>query len=254
MLCKAKTLNGYRLEAFDGEIGTVKEFYFDDRHWAIRYLVAATGSWLATRQVLVSPHALVSIVTEDRRIIVNLTTRQVEDSPSIDHDRPVSRQFEQDFHAFYGYPLYWYGVNAWGAFTHPNLATSAPVLVDRPWDAHLRSTRAVGRYHIEATDGPIGHVEDFVIDDVSWSIRYLIIDTGGWLAGKKVLLAPKWIERVSWPDGKIYVDLPKVAIQGSPEYSEEALTRDYEAGLHQHYGRQGYWIDELEVQRISRSQ
>ncbi len=255
MLCLAKTLNGYTLEALNGEIGTVKEFYFDDLCWTIRYLVAATGTWLATRQVLIPPHVLRSIVPEDRRIIVGLTTQQIEDSPPIDHDKPVSRQFETAYHGFYGWPLYWYGVNAWGALTNPALDTTAPPLVDKAWDAHLRSTRTVSHYHLQASDGAIGHVEDFVIDDETWSIRYLIIDTGSWLAGRRILLAPQWITRVSWPESKIHVALTRAAIQASPAYTEAALlTRAYETGLHGHYGRPGYWIDEAAAQRASRAQ
>ena len=106
MLNKAKTLKGYKLNSRDGEIGEVKEFYFDDRHWAIRYLVANTGSWLTGRQVLISPYALLAVNKEEQNIAVHLTKKQIEDSPALDSDKPISRQFEQDYYGYYGWPMY----------------------------------------------------------------------------------------------------------------------------------------------------
>ena len=116
---------------------------------------------------------------------------------------------------------------------------------EKAWDPHLRSTHDVSGYHIQAADGEIGHVEDFIIDDETWAIRYLVIDTRNWWPGKKVLVSPQWIERVSWDESKVFVNLSRETIKQSPEYTEESLlTRDYETGLHRHYNRQGYWVDE----------
>jgi hypothetical protein len=117
MLIKAKTVKGYTLESLDGEIWTVKEFYFDDRHWAIRYLVANTGNWLTGRQVLISPYALVALNNEKQYIEINLTKKQIEDSPSLDSDKPVSRQFEDAYNGFYGWPTY-RGPFMWGAYPY----------------------------------------------------------------------------------------------------------------------------------------
>jgi uncharacterized protein YrrD len=248
MLSKAKTLKGYKLESLNGEIGKVKEFYFDDRHWAIRYLVADTGNWLTGRQVLISPYALVSVVKEQHHIEVNLTKKQIEDSPSLNSDQPVSRQFEESYYGYYAWPKYWDGPYMWGAY--PYLIRDSKKQREtnqgaKAWDPHLRGTHAVRGYHIQATDGEIGHVDDFIIDDETWAIRYLIIDTQNWWPGKKVLVSPQWIERVSWTESKVFVNLPLEDIKQSPEYTEESLlTRDYEAGLHRHYNRTGYWVDE----------
>ena len=248
MLIKTKTLQDYRLESFNGEIGRVKEFYFDDRHWTVRYLVADTGNWLSGRQVLISPYALVAVNKEEQHIEINLTKKQIEDSPSLNSDKPVSRQFEVSYYGYYGMPMYWGGPYMWGAY---------PAIVrdrekwreytpgEKAWDPHLRSTNDVSGYNIQAADGEIGHVEDFIIDDETWAIRYLIIDTRNWWPGKKVLVSPQWIERVSWSESKVFINLPRETIRQSPEYTEEALlTRDYESGLHRHYDRQGYWVDE----------
>ena len=248
MLNNAKSLQGYKLDSLDGEFGEVKEFYFDDRHWTIRYLVANTGGWLTGRQVLISPYALVAAVKAEQHISIDLTKKQIEGSPSLNNDKPVSRQFEESYYGYYGYPTYWGGPFSWGAYPYPTPNREQwkePSKSEKTWDSHLRSTDHVCGYHIEATDGEIGHVEDFIIDDETWTIRYLVVDTRNWWPGKKVLVSPHWIERVSWDESKVFVNLTREAIKQSPEYTERSLlTRDYETDLHRHYEIPGYWTEE----------
>ena len=249
MLCSAKTLKGYTLDSLDGEIGKVKEFYFDDRHWTIRYLVADTGNWLSGRQVLISPYALVAVKQAEKQVEVNLSRKQIEESPPLDSDKPVSRQFEDEYYGFFGWPTYWGGPHLWGA--SPFLVRNpekwkAAARSEKPWNPYLRSTLEVTGNPIQAVDGAIGHVEDFIIDDETWAIRYLVIDTEKWWQeGKKLLISPQWIERVSWLESKVFVNLPSEAIQLAPEYTEKTiLDRDYETILHIHYQRKGYWLQE----------
>ena len=247
VLNNAKTLKGYKLDSLDGEFGEVKEFYFDDRHWTIRYLVADTGNWLPGRQVLISPYALVAAIKAEQHIAVDLTKKQIEASPALNSDKPVSRQFEEAYYGHYGWPMYWNGPYMWGVY--PSIVRdpqerSKPTRGEKAWDPHLRSTDAVSGYHIQADDGEVGHVEDFVIDDETWAIRYLVVATRNWWPGKKVLVSPQWIERVSWSESKVFVNLSREAIKQSPEYTAEALiTRDYEAGLYGHYQLEGYWVE-----------
>lgn len=247
MLCKAKTLIGYTLDSLDGAIGKVKEFYFDDQHWTIRYLVADTGTWLAERQVLISPYALVAVNKDKKAIEINLTKEQIEASPPLDSDKPVSRQFEDAYYGFYGWPMYWGGPHMWGAFpfiVHDPGQKEEAQQSDKTWDPFLRSSQDVTGNHIQAADGEIGHVEDFIVDDETWAIRYLIIDTRNWWPGRMALISPKWIERVSWLEKKVFVSPTRETIRQAPEYtSETRLTREYEAELHAHYHRQGYWVD-----------
>jgi uncharacterized protein YrrD len=250
MLNTIKTLKGYSIHGIDREvIGTVKEFYFDDRHWTVRYLVANTGTWLSRRQVLVSPYALVSINNEQKCILTDLTKKQIEKSPSLDSHKPVSRQFEDDYHGYYGWPAYWIGQYPWGANHYIERDRNKWGQFNpgvKAWDRHLRSTHEVIGYHIAALDGEIGHVEDFIVDDESWTIHYLIINTGNWWPGKKVLVSPRWIESISWSEAKVVVNLNRQTIKGAPEYTDGSLvSRDYEIGLYAHYNRKGYWIDEL---------
>ena len=248
MLCDAKTLTGYKLSSRDGEIGKVKEFYFDDQYWTIRYLVADTGNWLTGRQVLISPYALLAVNREEQDIAIDLTKKQIEESPSLNTDKPVSRQFEETYNGYYGWPMYWGGPYAWGSYPYMVRAhekLKEPTQAQKAWDPHLRSTHEVRGYHVQAADGEMGHVEDFIVDDETWAIRYLVIDTQNWWPGKKVLVSPHWIERVSWGEAKVSVNLPRATLRQSPEYTDASLlTRDYETGLHRHYNRPGYWVDE----------
>jgi sporulation protein YlmC with PRC-barrel domain len=249
MLNKAKTLRGYTLNSLDGEIGIVNEFYFDDHFWTIRYLVADTGNYLLGRQVLISPYALVAVDQEEEYIKINLTKKLIEDSPSLDTDQPVSLQFEEDYFQYYRWPQYWVGPNNWGEYAAIERDPAKRVACNqggKRWDSHLRSMHNINGYHIQATDGHIGHVEDFIIDDETWTIRYLVIDTQNWWPGKKVLISPHWIERVSWDESTVFVSLPREIIRQSPEYDEYKLTRDYEIGLHRHFDRQGYWVEEFD--------
>ena len=253
MLHLAKTLKGYHLESRNGEIGKVKEFFFDDYHWTIRYLVAETGDWLTDRQVLISPYALTSVNKEGQSIAVDLTRQQIEDSPTLNTDKPVSRQFEETYYGFYGWPMYWGGSYMWG--NYPYILRDGLGKINqggKAWDSSLRSTHDVNGHAIQASDGEIGHVDDFLIDDETWAIRYLVIDTKNGWSGKKVLISPEWIERVSWDERKVFVNLNLEIIKDAPEFSDELLlTREYEDQLHQHYNRQAYWVAESADEQLS---
>jgi hypothetical protein len=256
MLTNATHLKGLAIRATDGELGTVNQFYFDDETWAIRYLIVDTGGWLGGRRVLISPISVVQTDWEAKRLDVALTKRQVEHSPQIDTHKPVSRQHEAAYVGYYGYPYYWGGPYLWGAAAYPaGLATpptaSTEAMAARirreSTDSHLRSGEAVTGYNIEAADGEIGHVDGFVVDDEAWAIRYMEVATRNWWPGKKILLSPAWIERVSWTDSKVYVGLSREAIKDAPEYVESRpITREYENRLYFHYGRPPYWLNEAE--------
>ncbi len=237
-------LVGYTIRANDGDIGTVSEFYFDDQAWTIRYVVVDTGGWLPGRKVLISPVALDSPDWESRTFPVNLTKEQVRNSPGVETDKPVSRQHEAELHGYYDWPIYWGGGLAFGGFqASPYLvmgtAEEDEVPPEQPEsDTHLRSTSQVTDYHIEATDGEIGHVEDFMVDEDTWTIRYLLVDCCNWLPGKRVLVSPRWINRVSWAESMVYVDMTRDAIKNSPEFDRnKPVTLDYEGKLCDYYGR-----------------
>ncbi len=248
MLRHAKQLEHYELRARDGKIGHVRDFLFDDRSWVVRYLVIDTGSWLNSRKVLVSPTAVSRAEWEQKLLPVNLTRDQVRTSPGIETEGPVTREQEAALSTYYNWPAYW------GAVGFPDVGFALPTIPIVPppgaledatgtstallTEHHLRSVRAVTGHAIEATDGEIGHVDDFLIDDFNWSIRYLIVDTGNWLPGKKVILAPQWIHQVGWDEAKVFVDLTRAAVQASPPFDPaHPITGDYAGRLHDHYRR-----------------
>ncbi len=258
MLTNATQLKNLSVQATDGEIGTVDEFYFDDETWAIRYLTVDTGGWLGGRRVLISPFSVVNTDWQARRLNVRLTKTQVEHSPDINTQQPVSRQHEAAYLGYYGYPNYWGGPYLWGPAFYPagwdipatpSTEAMAGRIQKESADSHLRSSEAVTGYFIEATDGEIGHVDGFVVDDEAWAIRYIEVATRNWWPGKKVLVSPAWIERVSWLDSTVYAGLSREAIKNAPEYMESTpITREYENRLYVHYGRPPYWAHQAEHQ------
>jgi hypothetical protein len=252
MLRNAKQLDNFVVQATDGELGTVDQLYFDDETWAIRYLTVAIGL-LGERRVLISPISIKHVDWIGKRLDVALTKRQVANSPNIDTDKPVSRQHEIAFSEYYGYPCYWGGPFLWGPVYYPGAVNTAPKdavaqrIQNKAMDSHLRSIKAVTGYNIEATDGELGHVDGFIVDDEAWAVRYIAVATKNWWPGKKVLVSPAWIERVSWEMSKVYIDLTREGIQGAPEFVDfTEITRQYENELYSHYGRPPYWLHEAE--------
>ena len=262
MLKNLKDLQGYALRATDGDVGTVKDFYFDDDRWVVRYLVVETGSWLASRRVLISPFSL-GVPDHDEKVVpVSITCEQVKNSPDIDTDKPVSRQHEADYLGYYGYPVYWDSIGIWGAGGVPGLmlpgaglAPSGPSVLEadrsiaaeqaarhRDDDPHLRSCKSVIGHRIKAQDGEIGHVQGFIVEEASWQIRYLVIDTSNWWVGHQVLVAPPWIQEVSWAEQVVAVNMTRDAIQNAPEWDPSMPPdRTQEFEIYKHYDRTGYW-------------
>lgn len=261
MLRRMRDMEGYSISATDGVIGEVKDYYFDDESWVIRYLVVQTGAWLSKRKVLISPMAINQADWSEKSIPAAITQEQVRNSPDIDTDKPVSRQHEDQYLQYYRYPNYWGGIGVWGAGTYPNAmqpARSSGWPAERYRDVqskrnlvqtgrqtsddpHLRSGNAVLKYHVHATDGDIGRVHGILIDEKSWSIHFLIVNTNQWWLGHEVIIAPEWIENVSWADSKVFVSLTREAIQSSPPYDPSVqLDREHTARVHAHYGRNPY--------------
>jgi sporulation protein YlmC with PRC-barrel domain len=234
MLINAHDMKRAAIIARDGAIGEVEDVYFDDEKWTARYLVVKAGALLFRRDVLVSPISIEKVDEANNQVIVNLTRDQVKNSPDIDTHKPVSRQHETAFMDYYGYPYYWGGPYLWGDSAFPATLAMPPAVESQmaaaaarrresedSYDEHLRSVNEVRGYHIEAADGEIGHVDDFVIDDRDWAIRSIVIKTGGWLSGRKTLVSPQSIEGISWTESKMFVNLTRDQIAGGPEYIED---------------------------------
>ncbi len=246
MLRNVNEILNYVLLAEDGEIGRCKDFLYDDEKWTIRYMVADTRKWLPGRKVLISPASLGEPDWCTNLFQVKLKRRQIKASPPLDEDAPVSRQYEIIFSEYYRTSPYWAGASELQTQPTPSmlraeeeqLATEFEDLEEK----HLRSIKEVTGYHIQATDSGIGHVEDFMVDDEKWALRYVVVNTRNWLPGRKVLLSPQWITAVNWAEKKLQVDLSTDSVKDSPEYDTlGTIDRKYECALHEHYGRHGYW-------------
>jgi hypothetical protein len=264
MLRSMQDLKTYTIGATDGPIGHVTDFYFDDERWVIRYLVVESGSWLASRKVLISPMSIGHPDWAKKSLPVAISRDQVKGSPDIDTDKPVSRQQEIDYLGYYDYPYYWEGAGLWGAGAYPNLTTPGNagfLAIERPLlppgakdstlgevgrhehdDLHLRSGLAVTGHETQAVDGSIGHVSGFLVDEETWAIRYLVVDTSNWWIGHQVLVPPQWVTGVSWPKREVSVHLDRDKVKFAPPYDPALpLDREKENAIYSHYGRPAYW-------------
>jgi len=250
MLWKASEIKGYAVAASDGEIGTVADLLFDDRSWTTRWLVVSTGNWFVRHKVLLPLSALGKPEVKLRQFSVQLTRQQVKDSPDADTDLPISRQIEASVYNYYGAPPYWTSGFALesNAIATPLVmpisrndtgprARSGTDAVPEDGDPNLRSVDTVIGYRIEATDGVIGHVEDFLIDDADWRLRYMIVDTKNWWPGQNVLLSPRQIKEIDWRARMVTVDVDRGKIKSAPLYDPK-MTSDgpYNAQFQAHFG------------------
>jgi hypothetical protein len=223
MLINTKEIYGDKLSGLDGDLGHVKDFYFDDKTWVIRYLVVDTGSWMPGRLVLLTPHVFARLDQNEKTLDVKLSKKQIEDSPSIASHETVSQQFEERYYRSYGWPMYWRGGGLWGMSGYPLAASPLPrdMAVRRAHephaDRHLQNTKAVTGYAIQAIDATIGHVTGFLVDDKNWAIRQLVVETGHWYAGKEILISLGKVRRISFEESKVFVDLDQADIEGAPE-------------------------------------
>jgi len=230
MLRSLRDLQYYTVTATNGDVGKVVNFLFDDERWSVRYLVVDTGGLFNRHEVLVSPISFSEVERPIRRVHLSLTKEKIENGPSVDSAKTAGAS-----------PMC--TAETW---TDLEPLSSSP---EQPRESYLRSASEVQGYDIQAIDGSIGHVDDFIVEDIDWEVRYLVIDTSNWWFGKKVLVAPQWADQLSWEDKKVGIGLSQQAIKNSPEWdSTKNINREYEAQLYDHYKQPGYW------ERGSRSQ
>ncbi|HXK60791.1 MAG TPA: PRC-barrel domain-containing protein, partial [Acidobacteriota bacterium] len=218
MIRLLKDVNGTTVHATDGDIGKVVDSYFGDEKWAVRYLVVDVGSWVPGGHVLISPIAVTRIDWTRGRIDLTIDRSKVRSSPPADLMVPIARRYEREYYRYYGWPFYWGGVGVWGSEAGPaNLAaggfesssradeTSGERDVRRTvgthreeQDHHIRSAREVAGYYIKATDQEVGHIDDYLIDENSWVIDSIVIDTSNWPGGKTVVLPRQQIQQINW--------------------------------------------------------
>jgi uncharacterized protein YrrD len=251
MLRSIKDLEKCTIGATDGAIGNVQDLFFDDHHWVIRYLVVKAGDWFLSRKVLISPWSILDGASAVDVVPTSLTREQIKNSPSVDTDQPVSRRYEKTYYNYYGYPYYWGGGGLWGGYSYPMMMM--PSLSQKSGEQemareqrdqqgqHLRSCNAVSGYRLHASDGEIGHVSGYLIDEKSWAIRFLIVETSHWWSGHQVLVASEWITNVDWAGSSVTTDLSRQAVKDSPPYDPQRLPDVAgEQSLYNHYRRSAY--------------
>jgi hypothetical protein len=241
VLRSLNSTKGYTIRGIDDQVGSVNDYYFDDREWHVRYIVADTGNWLPGRLVLIAPSTAAEPDWHSRTLPVKLSKEQIENGPGVSKDQPVSKQKQIELHEYYRWPIFWQPEVGPPPFVYSE--GSRPTAEDRAADPHLRSVNEVSGYHIQARDDEVGHVEDFIVEDETWRIRYIVVDTRNWLPGKEVVLSPQWISSVDWAASKVHVDLTRESIKDSPAFDpSQPVNRAYEERLYDYYGRPKYWL------------
>jgi len=242
MLRSMKDMEDYAISATDGIVGRVCDFYFDDDGWAIRYLVVELEGGDTPRKVLISPISIGVPNWAEKLLPVAVTAQQIRNSPPIDTDKPVSRQQEMGYLGYYGYGRYWGGGGLWGAGLYPDVLQAglepqfAPGGSASQGDPHLRSGNTVMRYYVHASDGDIGHVSGFLVEEKSWAIRYLIVNTSNWWVGHQVVIPPQSIDGLSWTESTVSIALTRESIRHAPAYDGATmLDRAAEEAMHHHY-------------------
>jgi hypothetical protein len=255
MLRSIRKFRGHSIAATDGDIGKVDDVLFDVQHWTVRYIVVDTGTWLSGRRVIVSPVAFAGVDWRTGNVELRLTREQIESSPPLDAERPLSRSDERKHFRHYGWPFYWGGPGIWGtgvtpaelaiAADHPGVMREAAEEHEEALsesDPNLGSAREMLDYRLETLDGSAGNINDLLIDDEGWDIRYLAVGSGEWFNSDHVLLAPQWIARVNETKRAVYTDLTRDDVRQGPAWDpRRPMDRDFERHLHQHMDRPGYW-------------
>ncbi len=256
MLQVISPLKGFSIEASDGKMGTVVDFLFDDTSWKVRWLVVDCGNWLTGRKVLIHPSAILQEDLERQQFVVALTKAQVEGSPELAQDQPVSQQMETQLYDYYGWDPHWGGANlagipgamasplmgppylGFGSADETEAGAQGPAM--READPHLRSFGEVTGYRVHAVDGEIGHIENLMLDDADWSVRYFIVDTRNWWFGQRVLISPLAVKRIDWFDRHVELNVSRELVKASPPWDPlAAFDDDYAERLHEHYGWPG---------------
>jgi hypothetical protein len=236
MVLSIDEFRGLAIHATDGDIGRVCDLYFDDHRWTIRYLVIDTRLWLPGRRILLSPASVRDVDWAHREIVVALGRDQIRRSPGVDSDRPVGPERIALARECYTLPYAW----ALGGFLWaPAPSARRPRQARRrPGDPYLRSARLLRGYGLKALDGDVGHLDGFLVDDSSWSLPYVVVNTRRWPPASRVLVPVAWIAWVSWIELAVHVDLPVEQILSAPDYDpSEPVTDADETRLSTYYGR-----------------
>ncbi|MEJ2024010.1 MAG: PRC-barrel domain-containing protein [Deltaproteobacteria bacterium] len=248
MLRSSRNLMEIVIQAEDGEIGRCKDFLVDEMSWIIRYMVADTSKWLPGRKVLIPPDVLKTPDWDLKHIPVQMTRAQIEQSPVLDEDAPVSRRYEKRYYGHFGWPPYWVGSAALGEVPNPYPISEMQSHVEDkntdPKKPHFPSLKQLRDFPVKAEGEDVGHLHDCMMDLPDWIVRYLVVDISKWyqLKARKILLIPEAVTNIDLIDREIRTNIMREDMKNCPEYNEETpLDRDFEVVLHDYYGWPKYW-------------
>lgn len=249
MLRSIYELFGYLVKANDGDIGSLHDILLDEKQNTVRYFVVDKGNWLPGRKVLLSPTGTEHPDWANRQITVSQTKEEIEDSPSIDEEAPVSRKKEVELFRYFQWDPYWtYTGYEYGIPAGENLKATQTEHVsheNEDTEVGLRSIRELEGYTVHAADEKLGGVKDFIVDDETWDIRYLVADTSFWPFSRQVLLSTDWIETIRWENQTMTLDLTSSSIESAPEFNPfEPVNRELEERVYDYYGRPAYWASD----------
>jgi uncharacterized protein YrrD len=258
MFVSEEGLRNLHVDALDGYFGKIDEFYFEEKSWAVRYIIIIYGFLHHVRK-MISPSVIENMSTE--RIAVKLNIEQIKNSPDIDTQKPVSRELEEKIHKYYGWPNYWTYppyTNTYGTALYPGFGLSYPYSMPLYRDrdkiheemnkdikniqSNLRSTKELIGYSAKSRNQYIGRIKDYLVDDKSWALRYTIIDTDSFLSGKKIIIASHWAIDIDWFSKTIFFDIDEQVIKNGPSYENSmVLDRDFESRIFDYYNKPYYW-------------
>ncbi|PKL90727.1 MAG: photosystem reaction center subunit H [Candidatus Goldiibacteriota bacterium HGW-Goldbacteria-1] len=249
MLRSLKSLKGYSALTPEDEMGSVEDFFFDNKLWIIRYLVVKLDKQIPGKSVLVTPKALIKAPDwETKSFVFDISSDMLAKCPDIDLKKPVNRQEEDKLLKHFSWPVYWQQQSIYGSPVitgiNPGKITQEPEEEpeEKNVDPHLFSVQGLIKYKIQAKDGEVGNVEDIIIDDETWQAHYLVIDTNSWLPGGKVLVDPSWVDEFEWKRESVRVSVTKETLKQSPVYDPSSpVNRGYETRLYDYHGRPKYW-------------
>ncbi len=246
---RLKDITGLTIETTDGTKGKIKDFLFDEDKWIVRYIEADFGGFFKDKRILLPINVFIDHLWDSKHISINIAKEDIDKSPSPEDKPTVSREYEKELMKHYGYASYWspgYIPPTHTGLYYPARPMNVPTkeiseekISEEKLDTKLRSFNEVKGYHILATDGHLGHLEDMIVDDADWQMIYVIIDTSNWLPwSKKVILLINWLDEISFETHEVSINVHTDVIKDAPEFNtDKSVEESFEKALLDYYER-----------------
>lgn len=224
-----KELLGYSIKATDGHHGDINDFLFDGNNWIINYIHADLGTIFKDKKVIIPRMFWKNPSWINQNFEVSLSIKDIENGPLIDEYLPVSKQYEKELLKHFDLQSHIMRFQSQSVLQtagniHLENAFTKSVSEDYENKGSLRSFREVCNYSIRTKDGFKGKLNDLIIDDSNWEVKYIIIDLNGSIPwSRKVLINVNWIERISYPKKSIKINLNSDSLLNSKDFNPNEL-------------------------------